>query len=209
MRDSYQARYFRENGTSYILDTVSNIVSVTPEQPLQGHLSLTDKSPSEMQIRWVSSLVNGAAVKIGTSSGHYTSTFAATHYSYNTSNFCGGTASIISPTQFRDPGVIYTVIADQLEADTTYFYVFGHDGYWSDEHSFTTSSNDNTKPFQFVMYGDQGTYTNAFPVIKNVEAILDDIDLILHVGDLSYAWGNGYTLSIMLLHAMIFHLFTY
>ena len=126
MRHSYQARYFRSESFDgemhYVLDTVSNIATVRAEQSLQGHLSLTDKSPSEMQIRWVSSLVDGAAFKIGTSSGHYTSTFAATHYTYDTSTFCGGSSSIISPTQFRDPGVIYTVIADQLEADTTYFY---------------------------------------------------------------------------------------
>ena len=150
-----------------------------------------------MQIRWVSSLVDGAAVKIGTSSGHYTSTFAATHYSYDTSTFCGGLASIISPTQFRDPGVIYTVIADQLEADTTYFYVFGHDEYWSDEHSFTTSSSDNAKPFQFVMYADQGAFDSAVAVNQNIEAILDDIDLVLMVGDLSYAWGRGYVFSFV------------
>ena len=197
MRASYQVRYFRADDTSsYVLEGVSNVATVAADQPLQCHLSLTDESPSEMQIRWVSSLVDGAAVKMGRSSGRYTSTFPASHYSYDTSNFCGGSASIVSPTQFRDPGVIYTAILKGLEPDTTYFYVFGHHGFWSEEHSFTTSSADNTKPFQFVMYGDQGTYTNAFPVIKNIEAILDEIDLVLHIGDLSYAWGNGYTLSL-------------
>jgi len=197
LRDSYQARYFEQNplSTSYVMKAESNIATVNPQQPLQPHLSLTERSPSEMQIRWVSSLVDGAAVKMGTSSGHYTSTFDATHYSYDTSNFCGGTASIVSPIQFRDPGIIYTVIADQLEADSTYYYMFGHDGYWSEEHSFRTSSSDRTKAFQFVMYGDQGTYSESFGVIEDIESILDEIDLVLHIGDLSYGWGNGYTLS--------------
>jgi len=199
MRDSYQVRYFGVNGSAYVLQGTSNIATVRADQPLQGHISLTDKSPSEMQIRWVSSLVNGAMVQMGESSGRYTSTFPATHYSYDTSTMCGSSASIVSPTQFRDPGAIYTAIAKDLQPDTTYFYRFGHDGFWSEEHSFTTSSDpesESTKPFQFVMYGDQGTYPNAFPVIRNVEAILDDIDLVLHIGDLSYAWGNGYNWEI-------------
>ena len=182
MRDSYQARYFTESVESdYVLQSISNIATVNAEQPLQGHISLTDKSPNEMQIRWVSALISNPMVKIGTKSGQYTSTISATYYTYDTSMMCGGTASIISPTQFRDPGYIYTAIADNLSPDTTYYYIFGNDEYQSDEHQFTTSSADNTKPFQFVMYGDQGTYTNAFPTIANIEKILDDIDLVQFV----------------------------
>eukprot|EP01083_Nonionella_stella_P267974 905575_1 len=197
MRDSYQVRYFAENGnTDYILKGISNTATVKANQPLQAHISLTDNSPNEMQIRWVSSLIKNPTVKIGTTSGQYITTYPASSYTYDTTYMCGGSASIISPTQFRHPGYFYTVIAKNLKPDTKYYYIFGNDDYWSDEHSFTTSSADNKKPFQFIMYGDQGTYTNAFPTISKVESLLDDTDLVLHVGDISYAWGNGYTWEI-------------
>merc|ERR1719410_71313 len=43
MRDSYQARYFAEDGNNqYILQGVSEIATVQSNQPLQGHISLTD-----------------------------------------------------------------------------------------------------------------------------------------------------------------------
>ena len=210
MRDSYQARYFGENNnTDYILLGISNIAEVIRYQPLQGHLSLTNNSPYEMQIRWVSGLVENAIVELGTSSGNYSVKYKASNYTYDTSNMCGGSASIISPTQFRDPGYIYTVIADKLAPDTVYYYRFGcvdcnssanatetQESMMSDEYHFKTSSNDSKKDFQFIMYGDQGTYTNAYSVISNIESILDSIDLILHIGDISYAWGNGYTWEI-------------
>ena len=91
---------------------------------------------------------------------------------------------------------MHTAILRDLEPDTTYFYEFGSAEHWSDEHSFRTSSSESTKPFQFVMYADQGPYQRALDVIRNVEGILDEIDLVLCVGDNSYSWGNGYTLSI-------------
>ena len=141
----------------------------------------------------MSSLVGNASVRVGTKSGVYTRSMSASHYTYDTTHMCGGSASIISPTQFRDPGYIYTAVLDELKAATRYFYVFGSDEEWSEEHSFVTSADDKDTPFQFVMYGDQGTYSNAFPVIAGVESILDEIELVLHVGDLSNAWGNGYT----------------
>ena len=91
-------------------------------------------------------------------------------------------ASTISPTQFRDLAYICTAVLDALSPATTNFYTFSSDN-WSDEHSFTTAA------------GDQDTYTNAFSAIANVERILD-IELVLHVGDLICAWGNGYAWEI-------------
>ena len=49
MRDSYQARYFAESDKSqYILQGISEVASVQSNQPLQGHISLTDRSPNEV-----------------------------------------------------------------------------------------------------------------------------------------------------------------
>ena len=45
------------------------------------------------------------------------------------------------------------------------------------------------------MYGDQGTNYDAQRHLNAVKDALDhdeNIKLVLHIGDLSYAWGNGY-----------------
>ena len=79
---------------------------------------------------------------------------------------------------------------------TTHKIELDNFSFWLNEYHFKTSSNDSKKPFEFIMYGDQGTYTNAYTVISNIESIIDSIDLILHIGDISYAWGNGCTWEI-------------
>eukprot|EP01084_Bolivina_argentea_P038028 70317_1 len=202
MRDNFEIRYFLDNGNGTVyFQSSSNVATVNPKQPLQGHISLTANSPNEMQIRWVSALVTNPQVYIGLNSNKYTKLYNASFYTYDTSNFCGGSASIVSPTLFRDPGYFYTVIVSELNPNTKYYYKFGSNDMWSDEHKFITSSvvgsNDE---FEFIMYGDQGgaqiSDTNSWNVIRSIQNELDkednNIRLLLHVGDLSYGVGYGY-----------------
>eukprot|EP01083_Nonionella_stella_P115006 340545_1 len=199
MRDDYQLRYFTSDAyKSYYELQGTATARISPNQPLQGHLSLTTHSPNEMQIRWISSLVSNPMVQIGTTSKQYTHSFTATHSTYNTSQMCGSSASIVSAKQFRHPGYIYTAIMTGLQPNTRYFYRFGNTEYWSNESDFMTSSSQGStpKPFGFIMYGDQGTTTASFQHIEAVQKEIDNdrdmMKLVLHIGDLSYAWGNGY-----------------
>ena len=197
MRDDYEIRYISVNYGIEMVEGISNIAKVIPHQPLQGHISLTKNSPHQMQIRWVSSLIldTDAMVQIGFTSKNYTQSFKATYTTYNTSKMCGSSASIIHPKNFRDPGYIYTVIVSGLAEDTRYYYRFGSELAWSDEQSFITESKNPWDSFGFIMYGDQGTNYDAQRHLNAVERELDldeDIKLVLHIGDLSYAWGNGY-----------------
>ena len=194
MRTDYQVRYF-SNSRSELMG-ISNTATIIPHQPLQGHLSLTKHSPNEMQLRWTSAFVNTPLAKIGTKSGEYTRSFTATSYTYNTSKMCANSASIVSAKQFRDPGYMHTVIFDKLEPNTNYFYVFGSDALWSNEHSFRISAAVPPQTtFSFIAYGDMGTTENGFKFIDAVKDELsdeNDMRLVLHIGDLSYARGNGY-----------------
>ena len=180
MRESYQVRYLMHDlarsPETWVVRAISNIVNVSAVQPLQAHLSLTRGSPSEMQIRWVSGAVDNASVVIREKSAPISEsrTLRATSSTYDTSHMCGGLASIVSPQHFRCPGLIHTVIAQDLKPDTRYCYVLGSTAQWSAERAFRTPSLDKRAAFTFAMYGDQVLYPGTLPVSAELEKQMDD-----------------------------------
>jgi phosphodiesterase/alkaline phosphatase D-like protein len=81
------------------------------------------------------------------------------------------------------------VVIEDLEPKTRYFYRVGNeqDG-WSQEFSFVTASNDLSDPIRAVVIGDMGIF-NSEDTIAALTGLVDSdsVDMILHVGDISYA----------------------
>eukprot|EP01083_Nonionella_stella_P235024 826877_1 len=199
MRTNYQMRYFHYDGKNYILAATSNIVTVNPQQPLQGHISLTENSPSEMRIKWVSAKVANPQVKIGIISSKYTDIITADSYTYNTTSMCQSDAGTIGPLYFRDPGFIYDAIVTNLKPNSKYYYIFGSENNWSDEQWFVTGSDPNDiesqGTFKFAMYGDQGITSNSKVTLSRCYGEINSdvpLELLLHIGDLGYAEGRGW-----------------
>eukprot|EP01083_Nonionella_stella_P115007 340546_1 len=154
---------------------------------LQGdfaHLSIT-KNSEEMQIRWMSmsSPNSNPMVQIGNVSKQYKHSFTATY----------STFTPFTPCSLNTRGYIYTAIMTGLQANTKYFYRFGNDEYWSNEHDFiTASSQGSTTPFGFIMYGDQTAFQPLEAIQNEIENDRDIMKLILHIGDVPFARSNGY-----------------
>lgn len=109
-------------------------------------------------------------VKYGTSSGVYI-----------------GSASGVSSAYYETFN--HHVVLSSLSPSTRYFYIVGDDAQgWSKEFSFTSAplSSEMRENFSFLVYGDLGV-VNGDPTKDYIESVKDDIELIWHAGDASYA----------------------
>eukprot|EP01083_Nonionella_stella_P086506 240373_1 len=206
-RKTYQFRYFMsttlDNGTAITEKCgSSNIVSINPYQPLGGHISITNKGYSQMRVMWTSanlsnsdgSLSARAKVEVGVQTKKYVYQYNASGATYNTSIMCQMQATHNSSDYWGDgPGIIYNALLTNLKPNTTYYYRYGSDIYWSVERSFTTAPiNDDDFSYTFLAYGDQGYTDNACMVVDRI--VSDDLDsrLVVHIGDISMAKGHMY-----------------
>ncbi|KAL4151101.1 hypothetical protein PRNP1_010487 [Phytophthora ramorum] len=79
-----------------------------------------------------------------------------------------------------------------LSPHTKYYYKVGSKAqttYQSDVHSFVTArSASDTSTFNVLIYGDAGDGDNSVSTLTYANTLTsDDVDLIYHVGDISYA----------------------
>ncbi|GMG16561.1 unnamed protein product [Phytophthora fragariaefolia] len=85
----------------------------------------------------------------------------------------------------------YHAIITGLKPNTEYFYKVGSstiNKFRSAVSSFTTArkSGDNS-PFTVAVYGDMGADANAVETNKYVNGLVDKVDFVYHLGDVSYA----------------------
>lgn len=212
MRCNYFFRYYRDlPDGSYGLIAESNEVMPSGgfNVPMHGRLSLTGKV-DEMQVTWTSgSAAQGqqgvrysrdCTVKQspGTDAGVwdgvvFNSTAPTT---YEASDMCQAPATTVSQHKFRPVGFFHTVTLSSLKPSTEYCYQFGNDvDGWSPVDSFysaVTSGAD--QGVTLIAYGDMGVGASpaATSTLLRVAAEIDDVDLLLHFGDISYARGYGY-----------------
>ncbi|KAE9018906.1 hypothetical protein PR002_g12967 [Phytophthora rubi] len=78
-----------------------------------------------------------------------------------------------------------------LKANTKYFYKVGNA---KDKHyrgglsSFTTArAAGDESPFTVAVYGDMGADDNSVATNKYVNSLVDEVDFVYHLGDISYA----------------------
>jgi hypothetical protein len=191
------------NGTEYpVYRQESNVCTFNNlEEPLQGHLSLTGK-PSEMRLGWATGYNTTQAqwVKWGTEPTTYTWNVASTDYTYTSDEMCGDPAT---KKGWRAPGLLHTATMDNLTASARYYYIYGSDETgWSQEFSFrAVPVGGPSSEVTLVAYGDMGKAEEdhslehwpyespSLNTTKNVIQQIDDLDLVMHIGDISYAVG--------------------
>jgi len=192
MRSPCAFRYYIGGKT---LVAISNKVRFTNGDafaPLQVHLAMTNK-PTEMRVMWNSAKVSeGIQVRYGKTKDMTQTQTKYTSKTYKGSEMCESPANT---TGFWDAGYTYDVLLTDLEPNTRYYYSCGTKEFMSAVNNFTTPlpSGDKT-PFNFLVYGDLGTSSNAVLTAKYSRNEINDRDVkfVFHIGDISYARGYAY-----------------
>jgi len=202
MHADYIFLFFR-NGTTFPVAAASSnrITFQNLELPLQGHLSLTGQL-DQMRLSFTTGTGNYVQYVLwGTQSGMYTRQVQATSYGYTQDEMCGPPAGSVG---WRNPGTLHTAVLTELELDTNYFYKYGsNEAGWSPEYSFKSAPKvDASTGITFVAYGDMGKgqvdgslevhlEQNAVATTQNIINFMsqNELDLVLHIGDISYAMG--------------------
>lgn len=185
-------------------------------QPLRNRVVATG-NPNIYQVLWSGYNSTQPTLRWGTSPNNYIHTFAASNFTIERSQLCGGPAN---STGFRDLGVIYTAEFVGIEtyglSNQDIYYVFGDAATtdYSSEITFHVPPLAGTQPAdrgtQVVLLADLGigsTDSSADTVVwveecppainttMSIGALVANgsVDAIFHSGDVSYA--NGYLAS--------------
>ncbi|XP_074564958.1 nucleotide pyrophosphatase/phosphodiesterase-like [Curcuma longa] len=189
------------------LIAISNVISFSnPKAPVYPRLAL-GKSWNEMTVTWTSGYGTNEAlpfVEWGPKWGSLTRSPAGT-LTFNRGSMCGSPARTYG---WRDPGFIHTSFLKELWPNAEYTYKLGHQLFngsyiWSKTYSFQASPFPGQNSVQqVIIFGDMGKaerdgsneYNNYQPGSLNTTDMivkdLDNIDLVFHIGDITYA--NGY-----------------
>ena len=82
----------------------------------------------------------------------------------------------------------HTTLLSNLNPNTTYYYRVGGEGEWSSVYSFKTLK-ENPDKITIGAIADHGTSSNAQETTSNMEN--ENLNLVIHPGDISYANGAG------------------
>jgi hypothetical protein len=201
MRESYQFRYVWANGT---VAAVSNEVKVKQNQPMQGHLQLTNEI-SQMRVMWVQGTSPTDSVVLYYQKGtEHLQIATGTSFTYSLDDIKACQIDSRAVDLWREPGQIHDVLLTGLKPGTTYSYRFGNGKEWSKEYSFTTRTEvgpDNG--INVVTFGDMGTFrcqpenaceTGSMGTTTKIWNQLQqgiEYQMVLQIGDISYAVGNA------------------
>ncbi|XP_039048950.1 probable inactive purple acid phosphatase 27 [Hibiscus syriacus] len=189
------------------LVAISDPISfVNPKAPLYPRLAL-GKSWDEMTVTWTSGYdIDEAApfVEWGRKGDLRVRSPAGT-VTFKRNSMCGSPASTVG---WRDPGFTHTSFLKDLWPNFVYTYRIGHllsngSVVWSKTYSFKSSPYPGQNSLQrVIIFGDMGKaerdgsneYSNYQPGALNTTdqliRDLDNIDIVFHIGDLTYS--NGY-----------------
>ena len=191
----------------------------TVTTPSNLHLALTH-NPTEMTIQFTStqgSPIVAYATAMNPSKwiqGHV----EGTTQTYEASDLCMAPANETGPGKFQSPGLLHTVVLQELQPNIRYVYKagiqHGQGVTWSDTATFVTApeTDDTTVyPFTYLVYADQGCPVNgwtqgaAYTAAVMTQEFDENNDLrprmVHHFGDLSYAQGAAHQWDAW--HAMI------
>lgn len=148
------------------------VSALATDAPTQVHVALAGSDYSDkFAVSWnTKNQTSTSIVKYGTASGVYTST-----------------ASGVSSAYYETYN--HHVVFNSLTPSTDYFYMVGDDTQgWSKEFTFTSAplASEMRENFSFLVYGDLGV-VNGDPTKDYIESVKNDIELIWHAGDASYA----------------------
>lgn len=195
--------------TNPVLLAISNTISfLNPKAPVYPRLS-QGKLWNEMAVTWTSGYNIDEAIPVVKWGPEEQEEMAflspAGTLTFSRNSMCGSPARTVG---WRDPGFIHTSFLKDLWPNTKYRYKVGHrllngSYVWSPVYVFQASPYPGQDSLQrVIIFGDLGKaerdgsneYSNYQPGSLNTTdrlvEDLDNIDIVLHIGDLSYA--NGY-----------------
>lgn len=179
---------------------------VNPKAPVYPRLA-QGKSWNEMTVTWTSGYNIDEAIAFVEwgMKGQSQRRSPAGTLTFTRNSMCGSPARTVG---WRDPGFIHTSFLKDLWPNIMYTYRMGHmlsDGsyIWSKIYSFKSSPYPGQDSLQkIIIFGDMGKaerdgsneYSNYQPgSLNTTDQLIKDlknIDIVFHIGDLSYA--NGY-----------------
>lgn len=159
--------------------------------PEQGHLALLPAASSGVSVTWVQQNSSNGYVKYGTSASNLNMhSIPATSKTYSIKDMCGSPANETS--KFVNPGNILMVPLSNLINGQIYYYSFGSNDSntgFSPVYNFHFGPKSNSTT-TFIGYGDMGAASIGKNSTRVILENIDDVDIIMHVGDISYAMGN-------------------
>ncbi|KAJ7562764.1 hypothetical protein O6H91_03G083700 [Diphasiastrum complanatum] len=184
--------------TPCILLTSDPIQFANPSSPLYGHLSSIDSTGTTMRLTWVSGDSQPQLIQYG---GGQTATSAVS--SFSSTDMCASVPAPAPDFGWHDPGFIHSAIMTGLSPSTTYTYNYGSDSVgWSGVRSLITPPAAGGNSLNWIMYGDMGKADRDTSIVHYIQpgslgvidAVTQEINagnanLILHIGDISYATG--------------------
>ncbi|XP_020257586.1 probable inactive purple acid phosphatase 27 isoform X2 [Asparagus officinalis] len=188
------------------LVSVSNTLTfANPKAPVYPRLA-QGKSWNEMAVTWTSGYSADEAIPFveWNAEGDAKTRSPAGTLTFSQNSMCGPPARTVG---WRDPGFIHTSFLKDLWPNLMYTYKLGHQlsngSYiWSKSYSFRASPFPGQDSLQrVVIFGDMGkgeadgsneyydyqpgSLNTTYQLIKD----LKNIDIVFHIGDLSYASG--------------------
>jgi len=146
--------------------------------PQHVHLSLSS-DPTELNVMWWTEEDAETCVQWGTSSSNL---------NYEEDTGTSGTKAVTYGTGFMHHAKIRS-----LHPSVVYYYRVGDktNSWWSEEFYFRAppKRDDNTE-VNFVAMGDMGVFPTSMKVMQSLKERKSSLDVVLHVGDLAYAFGN-------------------
>ncbi|KAK9829258.1 hypothetical protein WJX72_004835 [[Myrmecia] bisecta] len=168
-------------------------------QPTQVHLAVTG-NPTEMRVMWKTAGKGCHADvqcwldnKIAADDNAAKALHASSESSYSSADMCSAPA-----TDFAfEPPSLHTAVITELVPGERYRYQIGLDGSVSSFRAAPASSPD--RGFRFLVYGDMGESEHkaakspgarATAKAATAEVLDGGAELVLHIGDISYANGD-------------------
>lgn len=181
-----------------ILTQTDPVSFANPNQPLYGHLSSVDSTGTSMKLTWVSGDSQPQTVQYAASQS-----VQSTVTTFHQSDMCSGIPGPASDFGWHDPGFIHSAVLTGLSPSSSYSYKYGSDAIgWSSKNNMKTPPASGSLEVKFIAYGDMGKaprdntvehyiQPGSLVVINAIgsEIASGNVDLVLHIGDISYATG--------------------
>ncbi|CAF3957658.1 unnamed protein product [Rotaria magnacalcarata] len=201
LRRPLQFRYYsRDHSCSGNYSLVAQSVLIEPlnyNEPTQIHLAYGDR----LDQIFVSYLTNSSQYSPQCQYGLNPLSLEfhqnGTTTTYTASDMCEGKANAWGPQAFIDPGYMHTILLEDLQPGTIYYYRVGNDELgWSAVYSFTNRPADKNQGVTLIAFGDMGlspVEPGAKSTVARVttQVLSKNITCLLHIGDISYARGIG------------------
>ncbi|KAJ7530890.1 hypothetical protein O6H91_14G023600 [Diphasiastrum complanatum] len=207
-RNDFSFAFFSGDLDKPVLLAVSNVVTFTdPKAPVYPRLAL-GQAWNEITVTWTSGYSLYEATPIvhwGHAEDKDEVVSGAGTLSFSRGDMCGAPARTVG---WRDPGYIHTSFLKELWPNTKYFYNVGHilkngSAIWGPKKFFNSSPFPGDVSLQrVIIFGDMGKgerdgsneadnyQPGALNTTDRLIEDLDNIDIVLHIGDITYS--NGY-----------------